>query len=77
MEEQQHEVRQLADRLAEMLLSRGVGGRSRWALRTALDAAETGGVAGMMCIAISGKGKDHLDVSFTVGEVDLITRWSA
>lgn len=77
MEQQQGELRELAELLAEALVASGLGGRSRWALRTALDAARTDGIAGMLCLAVPPRPNDRMDVSFIIGPVDVITRWGA
>lgn len=68
------ELNDLARRLGERILA-GLGTRSRWALRTSLDAAETEGVVGIMVLRIPPKTKDYLDVTFTVGQVDVVSRW--
>lgn len=68
------ELQTLAERLAGMIL-RGMGTRSRWALRTSLDAAETEGVAGICVLRIPPKERDRIDVTFTVGNVDVVSRW--
>lgn len=64
----------LQDKISE-LLSRSTGPRSRWALQTAIAAAETEGVAGVFIVKIPPRSKDYLDVTFTVGTVDVISRW--
>lgn len=66
----------LAQRLGEKILA-GLGPRSQWALRTALDAMDTDGVAGVLVVTVPAKCKERLDVSFTVGTVDVISRWGA
>lgn len=68
------ELQDLARRVGEVII-RGLGTRSTWALRTALDAAETEGVAGMCVMKIPAKSKEFVDVTFTIGRVDLISRW--
>jgi hypothetical protein len=70
----QHELDELAQKLAETIL-RGLGTQSKWALRTALDAAGTEGIPGHLSVRIPPRVKDYLDIRFTVGQVDIITRW--
>jgi hypothetical protein len=70
------ELKELADRVA-LVIVKGLGSRSRWALRTSLDAVETDGIAGICVVKIPPKSKDFIDVTFTVGDVDIISRWSA
>jgi hypothetical protein len=70
------EIEGLADRLAEQI-TKGLGVRSAWALKAALDAGDADGVAGVIVFTIPAKCKDHVDVSFTIGTVDITTRWSA
>lgn len=69
------ELTQLANRLAEIIV-RGLGTRSQWALRTALDAADTEGIAGLAVLRVPPKNKDFIDITFTVGTVDVISRWA-
>lgn len=57
------------------MILKGMGQRSRWALRTSLDAADTEGVAGICVLRIPPKEKDYIDVTFTVGAVDVVSRW--
>jgi hypothetical protein len=70
------ELRILGDRLSE-LIAEGLGSRSTWALRAAIDAAQSKDVAGVLVIKIPPNTKDRLDVTFTIGVVDVISRWSA
>jgi hypothetical protein len=69
------ELDALATRLGDQVRA-GLGTRSRWALRAALDAAEAEGIAGVLVLQISPKVKDHPEVQFTIGDVELISRWS-
>jgi hypothetical protein len=70
------ELRELAERAA-LAIIKGMGPRSRWAMRTSLDALDTEGVGGICVVKIPPKSKDFIDVTFTVGDVDVISRWSA
>lgn len=69
------ELEQLAERMGE-LIRRGMGARSRWALRAALDAAEVDGVAGLVTLNVPAR-KARCDVSFTIGTVEVVQRWEA
>lgn len=55
----------------------GIGSRSQFALRTAADAAGTEGIGGVIVIKIPPKCKDYVDVDFTIGVVEVVSRWSA
>lgn len=68
------ELQHLAQELGEMVLA-GLGVRSRWALRTAIDAARTEGISGVLVVTVPAKERDYCEVSFTVGIVDIIERW--
>lgn len=72
----EQELKDLADRMA-MTILKGLGTRSRWALRTGLDAAETDGISGVCVLQFPPKGNDHIDIAFTAGAVDVITRWGS
>lgn len=66
--------------LAEQLglaLMKGMGARSRWALKAAIEAADTEGLGGVCVLMIPTKTKDYIDVTFTCGTVDVISRWGA
>jgi hypothetical protein len=65
----------LAQKLGYMVLSRGLGPRSIWALNVGVEAAGVEGVAGVLAIKIPPKQKDFLDVVFTAGAVDVVARW--
>jgi hypothetical protein len=74
--EHDEELETLALKIADFV-RHGMGSRSKWALRAALDAAETEGVAGVLALKIPSKGKDQPDVMFCVGSVDLVQRWGS
>ena len=58
---------ELAGRLAAILANGNLGARSRWALETALDAAETDTVHGYVVMEIpENLKKDRIDVHFTM-----------
>lgn len=61
--------------LVNMILAAGLGARSRWALKAAADAAGTEGIGGVLVIQIPPKGKDHCEMSFTIGTVEVTTKW--
>ena len=64
----------LGKRLAERIIQ-GLGTRSAWALRAAVDAGETPDIAGIIVIKVPPKNSDRLDITFTIGTVDVTTRW--
>lgn len=70
------DVEELALRMADFV-RRDAGARSRWALRTALDALDTEGISGALTFQIPAREKDRPEISFVVGNVDIITRWGA
>lgn len=70
------ELEALAERMARLVRA-GMGSRSRWALRAALDAAETDGIAGVLSLKLQSKPKDQPDVMFCVGTVEVIQRWGS
>lgn len=70
------ELETLASKIAD-LVRHGMGSRSQWALRTALDAAETEGVAGVLSLQLPGKCKEQPEVMFTIGTVELVQRWGS
>jgi hypothetical protein len=59
------------------VLGSGLGVRSRWALRTAIDAARSDGISGVLVVKIPAKGAEFCDVNFTVGSVELVERWGS
>lgn len=61
--------------LAEMLSVNTLGARSRFALSTAVDAAATEGIAGVLVVRFPPRSKDRPECQFTIGNVDLIARW--
>jgi hypothetical protein len=67
-------VQEMAQQLAK-LLAAGLGTRSKWALRSATDAAQTNGISGMIAIQIPVKAGDRCEINFTCGVVELISRW--
>lgn len=71
---EEQELTALAERFARLVLQ-GMGARSRWALRTCLDAAETEGVAGTCVLRVPTRSKDYVDVNFLIGVADLVSRW--
>lgn len=70
------ELEKLAVKVAD-LVRHGMGVRSKWALRAALDAAETEGIAGVLALKIPSKNKEQPDVIFCVGQVDVVQRWGS
>ncbi len=68
---------ELSARLADLLHENNLGTRSRWALETALAAAEVESVGGVLVIAIPPRTKERLEVHFTAGLCDVVTRWGA
>lgn len=74
--EDEGELEYLALKVAN-LVRHGMGARSKWALRAALDAAETEGIAGMLMLKIPSKPKDLPDVAFCIGPVELVQRWGS
>lgn len=57
------------------LLMKGMGARSKWALGAAIQAAHTEGIGGVCVLQIPSKAKDYIDITFTCGIVDVISRW--
>lgn len=76
VDEDVDELERLALKVAN-LVRHGMGVRSKWALRAALDAAETEGVAGLLLLKIPSKSKDLPDASFCIGQVDVVQRWGS
>lgn len=68
------ELEDLATKLGHLVL-RGLGARSAWALNAACSAAEVDGIAGVIAIKIPARKKDYIDVVFTAGAVDVVSRW--
>lgn len=64
----------LAEALGNLIM-KGLGTRSAWALETALRAAETEGITGVCVVQIPAKNKDYAEITFTVGTVDVVSRW--
>ena len=62
--------------LAEVIGPQGLGARSRWALTAAAEAAKTEGIGGILVVRIPPKGKELVDMSFTIGKVEVISRWA-
>lgn len=58
------------------VIAAGMGSRSRWALNAAAEAAGTEGIAGVVVIKIPAKGKDYVDITFTIGMVEVVSRWA-
>lgn len=58
------------------IIEEGVPARSRWALNAAADAAITEGIGGILVIKIPPKGKDLVDIQFTIGIVEVVHRWA-
>jgi hypothetical protein len=74
-----HDLQQQLDELTNKLgeiLGGGMGQRSKWALNSAHDASKTDGITGMLVIKIPSRSKDHVDISFTCGLVEVVSRWS-
>lgn len=65
----ENELQLLAEGLGKLILA-GMGSRSRWALRAALDAANTEGVGGVLHVKIPTTSKDRCDAGFKVDEDD-------
>lgn len=74
--EEQAQLEALASNLGQMVL-KGLGQRSRWALRTTLDAARTDGIAGVCVLRIGTREKDFTDITFTVGSVEITHHWKS
>lgn len=64
-----------AEKLAALLKDERLGARSRWALQAGVDAADADSVSGILVIEIPSRVKDYLEVSFTAGDCDVVTRW--
>lgn len=64
----------IAARMAK-LVGGGLGTRSRWALETALSAVEAESVGGFLIFEIPSRTKDRVEVHFTAGRCDVVTRW--
>lgn len=60
----------------QKIIDSGVGARSRWALNAAAEAARTEGIAGILVLKIPPKGKDYVDITFTIGQVEVVSRWT-
>lgn len=60
------ELREFSQRVEELFLSRGMGKRSRFALRKALEAAEADGIGGVFVIKIPPNRTEWIDVDFTL-----------
>lgn len=58
------------------IIDAGVPARSRWALVAAAEAARTEGIGGVLVIKIAPKSKDYVDISFTIGMVEIVNRWT-
>lgn len=69
MQDPMHISAALTELLAEL------GARSRFALSTAVDAARTEGIAGVLVVKFPPRSKDHPECQFTIGTVDVISRW--
>lgn len=63
----EEELQQLAEGLGNLILA-GMGSRSRWALRWALDAAHTDGISGVLRVTIPANPKDRCDIGFEVDD---------
>lgn len=57
------ELEQLAVDLTRIIL-KGLGARSKWALKTAIDAAGTEGVSGICTLHIPVRAKDEVELVF-------------
>lgn len=66
---------ELLARFMELLAEDKLGTRSKWALETGVNAADAESVSGVLTIEVPPKVKDRLEVSFTTGECDVVTRW--
>lgn len=60
--------------LSELLL-RGMGSRSEFHLRVAMEAASREGVGGVIAIQIPSKGKGLAECVYTTGVVEISARW--
>lgn len=58
------------------IIEAGVPARSRWALNAAAEAAITEGIGGILVVQIPPKGKDLVDITFTIGMVEVVSRWA-
>lgn len=65
----------VAARITGLVADGKLGTRSRWALETALEAAEAESVSGVLIFQIPSRVKDRLEVHFTAGTCDVVTRW--
>lgn len=61
--------------LTELCGGGKIGDRGLWALRAAADAARTDGIVGAIIVKIPSTPKDFIDITFTNGAVDVVTRW--
>ena len=68
------ELSRLADGLSGLVRA-GLGQKSRWALKTALSAAETEGIGAVLVVRIPPKSKDHIDLDFQPGSVEVLYTW--
>lgn len=68
------ELRKLAEELGMMIL-KGLGQRSRWALFTGLETGRREGCFGVMTIGFPAKCRDYLEIGFTVNAAEVTTRW--
>ena len=59
-----------------IIIGKGMGQRSKWALGAARDARTTDGIAGLLVLKIPSKVGDFVDVTFTCGIVEVVSRWT-
>lgn len=68
-------VEELLQAIVARIIGPQVGARSRWALNAAADAAGTEGIAGCLVVQIPSHCSDYVDVIFTIGTVEMVSRW--
>lgn len=72
----ENDLERLADGFSTMIM-KGLGSRSQFALRTSIDADHSEGITGACVLWIPSRFADRLDVTFTIGDVELLSRWEA
>lgn len=70
------ELEKLAVEFAN-LVRQGMGDKSVWALKTALEASRVDGLSGILSLKIPGRLKDQPDAIFCLGSVDMVYRWGS
>lgn len=64
------EVEEIAERMADVIRQGRLGATSIYGLRSALDAMELEGVAGVLSMTVPARPKDRPDVFFYLGSSD-------